>query len=101
MKKRYQVTLTEETVNRFQALAGRLKMPKGIMSTVLDDALVNILESMEKFETAAKGKGQVTIGDLFKVIGEQMDKITEEKHEEEQPKKKKARKPDMDGVYRR
>lgn len=75
MKKRYQVTLTEETVKRFQALAERLKMPKGIMSTVLDDSLLAVTDSMEKF--AAKG-GKLTIADLFTAIGEQVDRIAEE-----------------------
>lgn len=75
MKKRFQVTLTAENVNRFQALAEKMRMPKGIMSTVLDESLLNVTESMEKF--AAKG-GKLTIADLFTVIGEQLEKITEE-----------------------
>lgn len=75
MKKRYQVTLTEETVTRFQALAERMKMPRGIMSTVLDDSLQAVTESMEKF--AAKG-GKLTVADLFTAIGEQIDKQMEE-----------------------
>lgn len=77
MKKRYQVTLTEETVLRFQSLIAKLKMPKGIMSTVLDESLSTVTESMEKF--AAKG-GKLTIGDLFTAVGEQIDKITEEQN---------------------
>lgn len=80
MKKRFQVTLTAENVSRFQALAEKMKMPKGIMSTVLDESLLTVTESMEKF--ASKG-GKLTIADLFTAIGEQLDKITEEEHAED------------------
>lgn len=95
MKKRYQVTLTEETVKRFQALAEKLKMPKGIMSTVLDDALESVLDSMERF--AAKG-GKLTMADLFTAIGEQIDSLTEEvkqnaaNAEQKAPAKKRSQK---------
>lgn len=76
-KKRYQVTLTEENVLRFQKLAGTMNLPVSSMSLMLDDMLANVVGSMEKFMK----KGNVTFADLFKVIGEQLEEG--EKHDEE------------------
>lgn len=89
MKKRYQVTLTEETVVRFQSIIEKMKMPKGVMSTVLDESLLSVTESMEKFVSKS---GKLTIGDLFTAIGEQLDKITEEGHAKDGGQEKPAKK---------
>lgn len=104
-KKRYQITLTEDSVKRFQALAARIGMPKSMMSSALDDALRTLVESMEKFEK----KGKVTITDLFTAIGEHLDQINEEVKQDaadggqEAPAEKRPakKKPDMSKVYKR
>lgn len=81
-KKRYQVTLTEETVKEFLQLAEELRMPQGTMSSILDDALLNVTQTIQKL----KGKGRVTFGDLFSIVGEQMA-LMEEKEVHQDDKK--------------
>lgn len=82
-KKRYQVTLTEENVLRFHSLALQLNMPKSSMGLMLDDMLCNVVGSMEKLIK----KGNVSLADLFKVIGEQLDE--EDKNDKEKITSKK------------
>lgn len=99
MKKRYQLTLTEENVNRFQAIAEQLKMPKSTMSSMLDESLAALVKNMEKW----MAQGKVTMVDLFTTIGEQLDELSQEgkQDDQKQPEKKKSRKPDTSKVYRR
>lgn len=66
MKKRYQVTLTEEKVERFQAVAKQMGMPQNILSVTCDEA---ITQTLELFEVAAK-KGKITLSDVFRQIAE-------------------------------
>ena len=74
MKKRYQVTLTEDAVNRFQKLVEKLNMPRSSMSSMLDDALKGCVTNMEKWVK----QGKVSMVDLFAMVGEQIDQINEE-----------------------
>jgi hypothetical protein len=101
MQKRYQVSLTEENVQRFRAIAEKLRMPKlRAMSNVLDDSLRQIVESMEKFVE----KGNPTLADLFKEIGRQMEGIEEEEKSlnvKPAPKTKVVAKKPREKVFRR
>lgn len=72
-KKRYSVTLTPGHVDRFRSLCKRLHLPENTMSNAFDDILVTLSET---FETALD-KGTLSIGDLFKVMGQQMELLEE------------------------
>ena len=74
-KKRYSITLTPANYERFQSLAQDLGMPKGTMAAALDDTLRGLCEVFQK----AKDTGAFTLGDMFKMIGEQ---VTETQKEE-------------------
>ena len=84
-KKRYQVTLTEENVVRFQNLSITLNLPVSSMSLMLDDMLRNVVGSMEKLTK----KGNVSLADMFKVIGEQLEEEDNYDKEKALAKKKK------------
>ena len=71
MKKRYQVTLTEDTVNRFQGLREKLNLPSSAMSAMLDDSLKSCVDNMEKWVK----QGKVSMVDLFAAIGESLDQM--------------------------
>ena len=74
-KKRYYVTLTKTRVDRFQSLCKRLGMPPSTMSNALDDMVDNI---SDVFQTALD-KGNIEISDLFRVMGQQMELLEEDK----------------------
>ena len=71
MKKRYQVSLTEDTVNRFQKIREKLNLPSSAMSAMLDDSLKSCVDNMEKWVK----QGKVSMVDLFAAIGESIDQI--------------------------
>lgn len=73
-KKRYQLTLTTSTVDRFQKIAEELKMPQGIMSLIVDQSLEQVTATMEKLQK----KGTATFADLFQLIGESLDEMQKE-----------------------
>lgn len=73
-KKRYQITLTQETVEEFQALAEEMNMPRGTMSNILDESLLKTLKAIKKF----RARKSATFADLFAVIGEELDELNEE-----------------------
>lgn len=83
-KKRYPLTLTIANVDRFRALSKTLGMPPAVMSQALDDALRNITASMESFRDRHASKGNLTIGDLFEVVGQQLNEKEETKREEKE-----------------
>jgi len=83
-KKRYQVTLTIETVERFRRLEKAMHMPASTMSLLLDEALERTTRSIEKF----REKGSVSFADLFHLIGEEFDKIEKEVEEDAKPSRK-------------
>lgn len=80
-KRRYAVTLTVEHVERFRTLAKSLGMPPGVMSQALNDSLRDITASMESFRDRHATKGSLTIGDLFEVVGQQLNEKEEKKDE--------------------
>lgn len=83
-KKRYQLTLTQSTVERFQDLEREMNMPQGSMSAVMDDSLLQIVKTIEKLKSRGRG---ANLADLFHIIGEQLDEIQED--EQKVPKAKK------------
>lgn len=92
MKKRYQLTLTRENVEKFQDIANRLNMPQNILSYTVDEYLLNLSEAMESLlETDS-----ITAGDFFTVLGNQLKKLEVQQNDEakvhEGKEKKKNRK---------
>jgi len=83
-KKRYQVTLTQATVEDFQKMAKEMGIPFSVMSQILDESLQKVTSSIKKF----RERGSATFADLFHVIGEEMDKIQNEVVQEEEINKK-------------
>lgn len=72
-KKRYTLTLTETTVNRFHAYLGKNHAPKSMMSTMVDELILDVLKTFDELEAAQQRKGSsVGIGDLFSTIGKIM-----------------------------
>jgi len=72
-KKRYSLTLTETTVNRVHAFFGKNHAPKSMMSTMIDELLLDVVKTFDELEAAQIRKGSsVTTGDLFSVIGKIM-----------------------------
>lgn len=90
-KKRYQISLTQETVERFQSLVKQSKLPPGTMSSVLDDSLWKVTETFEKL-IARKEQGKTTgLAALFEIIGQQLEDSIDEVHKDEQKVSKKKK----------
>lgn len=68
-KKRYQISMNEAVVNRFQALARELGMPPSVLSAACEDAVKEITNLFQ----IAKEKGTIEISDMFKLMGQQME----------------------------
>lgn len=111
MKKRYSLSLTQETVEDFQKTAKQLKLPNSVMSTLCDEAIAGTLKVFKQ----ALASGKFTLTDLFTMIGQVTQQAIEEERknetlarterethsEQEREKKKSGRKPDMSKVFRR
>lgn len=74
MLRRYNVTLTKETVDEFQALTKVMKFPQNIMSQICDEAISKTLQTFKHF----REKGNLTLTDLFTMIGEETQKMMDE-----------------------
>lgn len=83
-KKRYAITLTMEHVNRFRKLSADLGLSPSMMSRALDEALESITGSMEQFKARHAASGKLTLGDLFEVVGQQLNEKEEESEEREE-----------------
>ena len=68
-KKRYQISLTVANFDRFQSLADEMGMPPGTLSKALDDCVKDL---SDLFQTA-KDQGSLTLSDLQRLMGKQMD----------------------------
>lgn len=78
-KKRLSITLNTTTINRMHAYLGKIHQPKALMSHIIDEQLTALLDSLESFERMQAQKGsQLGMGDFFSVIGEQLNKLTDE-----------------------
>jgi hypothetical protein len=64
-KKRYNVTLTESSVDRFQSLRKQLGLPLNTLSNACDDIICNLSDTFQM----ALDKGTIELSDLFKVMG--------------------------------
>lgn len=82
-KKRYAITLTVEHVDRFRKISEHLGMPRSAMSKALDESLLGLVSSMEEFKARHAASGKLTLGDLFEVVGQQLNEKEEVKREEE------------------
>ena len=76
-KQRYSLTLTKETVDRFQGLCKKLGLPPSTMSNLCDDAISNVSDTFQ----FALEKGTMDLSDLFKVMGKQLELLEEDKKE--------------------
>jgi len=72
-KKRYTLTLTESTVNRMHAYFGKNHAPKSMLSTMVDELILDVLKTFDELEAAQQRKGTTaSVGDLFSTIGKIM-----------------------------
>ena len=74
-KKRYQVTLTPENVERYQAACRQLKLPVSTMSAFCDEAIKQQAIYFEKVIS----RGTTSIKDLFDMIGDNLSDVYEDK----------------------
>ena len=88
-KKRYAITLTVEHVDRFRKISEHLGMPRSAMSKALDESLLGLVASMEEFKARHAASGKLTLGDLFEVVGQQLNE-KEGEHDEEQKRDTKS-----------
>jgi hypothetical protein len=78
-KKRYTLTLTETTMNRMHAYLGKNHAPKSMLSTMVDELLLDILKTFDELEAAQARKGApVEIGDFFSAVGKVMTERDEQ-----------------------
>jgi hypothetical protein len=79
-KKRYSLTLTETTMNRMHAYLSKNHAPKSMLSTMVDELILDVLKTFDELEAAQQKKGSsIGSGELFSVIG----KIMTEKENEQ------------------
>jgi hypothetical protein len=78
-KKRYTLTLTETTVNRMHAYLGKNHAPKSMLSTMVDELILDVLKTFDELEAAQARKGSpVEVGDFFSAIGKIMTERDED-----------------------
>jgi hypothetical protein len=69
-KKRYTVTLTQSKMEGIQAYFEKNKIPKSMVSNMLDELIGDVLRTMQELQSAQERQGKpVGIGDLLKVMG--------------------------------
>lgn len=89
-KKRYAITLTVEHVDRFRKISEHLGMPRSAMSKALDESLLGLVSSMEEFKARHAASGKLTLGDLFEVVGQQLNDQEGKTDDEEQKRDTKS-----------
>ena len=72
-KKRYMITLTVDTVARFQELTEKLGMAPGTMSKTLDDYLATVTRTIEELAKRGQEKGKVTLADMLALMAKEME----------------------------
>lgn len=89
MRKRYMFTLTTENVEKFQKMVKDAGLPNSTLSSAIDDFIRDIIPIMERATSA----GKITVVDLFRYMGEQVQSIIEEEkqHAEKRKEEKKTR----------
>lgn len=71
---RRSITFDVDVINRFQMLTDRLGMPSTTLSAVCNDAVAEI----SKVLALGLEKGNLTISDVLRLVGTQMDNLIEE-----------------------
>lgn len=72
-KKRYFLTLTETTVDRLQEYFRKSRAPKSMLSSMVDELILDVLKTFDELEAAQQRKGgTLGVGDLFSTIGKIM-----------------------------
>jgi hypothetical protein len=82
--KRYQVSLNIDQVNKFHSACKKLKLPKSTLSTACNDIIRDLTPILEK----AISQGNLSIADIFKYMGEQMELVIQEERSEIDERKK-------------
>jgi hypothetical protein len=78
-KKRYTVTLTQARMESLQAYFEQNKIPKSMVSNMIDELIADVLRTMQELQEAQKRQGRpVGLGDLLKVMGGIMTDKTDE-----------------------
>lgn len=78
-KKRYCFTLTETTMKRMHAYIERNHAPKSMISSMIDELILDVLKTFDELEAAQQRQGgTIGVGNLFSTIG----KIMTEKDEQ-------------------
>jgi hypothetical protein len=83
-KKRYSVSLTEMNVRRFQSLAKAMGLPSPAMSNLFDMALLETSDLLQ----IQQEKGTITITDLYKFTGQQLELVIEEERRKNDEQKR-------------
>ena len=89
MKRRFTVTLEEDHVKEFQALAKSMGLRAGVMSELCDEAIQKTTAMMKEFAARHQAKGSLSIGDLFAVMSEQVGEQLKEIEKEEKERAEK------------
>lgn len=92
-KKRYAVTLSIDTVEKYRALSKSLGMPITSMSALCEDAISQVTATMAQFAERHKTKGKFSMVDLVQVIGQQLEELEKEEKEHAE-KQERAAAPD-------
>lgn len=78
-KKRYSLTLTETTVDRMHDYLRKNKAPRSMLSTMVDELILDVLKTFDELEAAQQRKGSTLgTGDLFSAIGKIMTERDED-----------------------
>lgn len=73
-KTRLNVTVSQDNVAWIQAWLKRHGVPRNMLSSMVDDYLQGIRGTLEELE---KMEQTPTIGDLFKITGDQLNRLKE------------------------
>jgi len=71
---RRSITFDTDVLERFLALASRLGMPSTTLSAICNDAVAEI----NKILALGLEQGNLTLSDVFRLVGSQMDSLLEE-----------------------
>lgn len=93
-KKRYAVTLSIDTVEKYRALSKSLGMPITSMSALCEDAISQVTATMAQFAERHKTRGKLSMVDLVQVIGQQLEELEKEEEKERAEKQERAAAPD-------
>lgn len=74
MKKRYYLTLEEETYEKFKAACRRLKLPVGAPSAIINDSMAGVTAYFEKLADEMESGEKIPYTEWMKVISEEIRK---------------------------